>query len=137
MSEDLKGGCLCGAVRYEISAPPVAVAHCRCNSCRKATGAGHATVMVVPAPAFSVSGTLTAFTSKGGSGNDLERHFCPTCGGRIYSSSPNNPAMRFVQAGSLDEPARVSPSLVIYASEGVAWDTIDPALPSFDTYPPP
>jgi hypothetical protein len=32
------GGCLCGAIRYESSEEPYAVAYCHCDSCKKALG---------------------------------------------------------------------------------------------------
>lgn len=35
------GGCLCGAVRYQISGTPVVVARCHCEECQKVSGAGH------------------------------------------------------------------------------------------------
>lgn len=44
----LKGGCLCGAVRYEASAEPVFSGHCYCVDCQKETGGGHSTVAAIP-----------------------------------------------------------------------------------------
>src|SRR6202795_638470 len=37
--EELKGGCQCGAIRYEISGTPVIVAVCHCTMCRRANAA--------------------------------------------------------------------------------------------------
>ena len=42
-NELLTGGCLCGAVTYEVRSPFLRFAHCHCSRCRKATGTGHAT----------------------------------------------------------------------------------------------
>jgi hypothetical protein len=38
----LKGSCLCGAVKYEVTGEPRRFYHCHCSRCRKATGTGHA-----------------------------------------------------------------------------------------------
>ena len=37
--ETLKGGCQCGAVRYETAGAPVVVAICHCSMCRRANAA--------------------------------------------------------------------------------------------------
>ena len=39
----LKGSCLCGSVRYEVSGDPQRFYHCHCKRCRKSSGTGHAT----------------------------------------------------------------------------------------------
>jgi hypothetical protein len=35
---DLEGGCVCGAVRYRLTAPPLIVHACHCRDCQKQTG---------------------------------------------------------------------------------------------------
>ncbi len=34
----LAGGCMCGALRYEVSAPPLMVYNCHCTNCQKIGG---------------------------------------------------------------------------------------------------
>ena len=34
----LTGGCLCGSVRYEVTAPPVSAGYCHCTRCQRRTG---------------------------------------------------------------------------------------------------
>jgi hypothetical protein len=36
------GGCACGAIRYEISAEPLAMNHCQCRDCQRKSGTGDA-----------------------------------------------------------------------------------------------
>jgi hypothetical protein len=43
----LSGSCLCGSVRYQISGKAVRFYHCHCRRCRKATGTGHASNLLV------------------------------------------------------------------------------------------
>jgi hypothetical protein len=40
-----------------------------------------------------------------------------------------------VQAGSLDEPNRITPESVIYVKDALAWDRFDPTLPRFQELP--
>ena len=41
MSKPYTGGCACGAIRYEISAEPIAMNDCQCRDCQRTSGAGH------------------------------------------------------------------------------------------------
>ncbi len=136
MTGTMSGGCLCGAVRYEIDAAPLFAAHCSCRDCQKASGAGHATVFGVAEGAMALTGALQTFTCTGDSGLPVTRHFCPTCGGRIFTSGDSAGPVRIVQAGSLDDPGRIVPAMAIYRKDAAPWDHLDPALPAFDGLPP-
>ena len=45
------------------------------------------------------------------------------------------PELIAIAAGSLDEPARFAPHVLTYSVRGLAWDTIDPALKTFERMP--
>jgi hypothetical protein len=80
MSTTYQGGCLCGAIRYEIAAEPMLAGHCQCHDCQHQTGGGHASFMAVPADALKLTGALRFYESTADSGNTIRRGFCPTCG---------------------------------------------------------
>ncbi|MGQ0589997.1 MAG: GFA family protein [Sphingosinicella sp.] len=123
MSE-LTGGCLCGNVRYAAGEPMVC-GHCHCVDCRKTSATGHATHAMVPASAFEVSGELACYERPADSGNVVARRFCPTCGSAVFSTNSAMPGMIFLRASSLDDPDRVTPHMVVYASRAPAWDRIE------------
>jgi hypothetical protein len=132
----LTGGCLCGAARYEAAAPgqPMA-AHCYCEDCRKASGTGHCTHVVMPEAGFSLSGAVKGYDRPANSGNIVTRHFCPTCGSALYSTNNAMPGMVFLRASSLDDPNAVTPQALVFTSRAPKWDPLDPALPAFATMP--
>jgi hypothetical protein len=133
---EMLGGCLCGQVRYSILGAPIYVTQCCCKDCQKATGTGHTTIIRIHESQLKIrSGQLAVYTCKGDTGGQVHRHFCGTCGGRIYTSGDAPGAEIMVQAGSLDQPDQVTPSSVIYVKDRVAWDRTDPALPHFDILP--
>lgn len=136
MTSGFKGGCLCGAVRYESKAMPVMAGHCQCVDCRRSSGSGHCSHLAVPWDAVSVTGKVTTFDRPADSGNIVSRAFCPTCGTPVYSRNAALPTLIFIRASSLDDLEVFKPQMVVYASRGASWDYIDPKLPSFETMPP-
>ncbi len=55
----VKGGCACGAVRYECSADPIMAANCNCGDCEHSTGTAMASVLLVPKTALTLTGAST------------------------------------------------------------------------------
>jgi hypothetical protein len=132
----LEGGCLCGAIRYRLHPPILFVSQCCCKDCQKATGTGHTTIIGIHNSQLALEGTPATYTNAGDTGGTVTRHFCGTCGGRIFTSGTLPGEYIMVQAGSLDAPDAVSPQSVIYMKDAVAWDFFDPALPKFDAMQP-
>lgn len=133
--EAFSGGCLCGAVRYTVSAEPMFPGHCQCSDCRKSGSSGHASMFAVPASAFNRNGATTVYESISDSGNSVRREFCPTCGSRLFSGNSAMPELAFISAASLDDPEIFKPSLVVFTAEAPSWDFVDPALPAFEGMP--
>ncbi len=52
MSENHQGGCLCGGLRYEFTAPLQDIAHCHCSTCRRSSGGIVTTWVTVPLTSF-------------------------------------------------------------------------------------
>jgi len=136
MTGPYAGGCACGAIRYEISAEPLMAGHCQCRDCQRMTGTGHASMLGFPAGAVRMTGEPRFHDVKADSGHSSSRGFCPTCGSFVTARSSGMPGMVTIAAGSLDEPARFEPQLVVYAERAHAWDRLDPALPHFAKMPP-
>jgi hypothetical protein len=132
----ITGGCQCGAVRYETNADPVFASHCQCNDCKKSTGAGHATAGGFPEAAVTFTGKAKSYASKADSGGTATREFCPECGGRITFRSSNMPGLVLLLAGSMDNPAAVTPTGAIYGKRHLAWDYLDPQLTISEAMPP-
>lgn len=131
-----QGGCLCRAIRYRLTGPALFVSQCCCKDCQKATGTGHTTILGVRREQLELmQGTPRTYRSQGDSGGDVVRHFCGTCGGRLYTSGTLPGEVIMIQAGSLDEPAMIQPESVIYVKDAVAWDYFDPLLPRFEALP--
>ena len=125
----ITGGCLCGAVRFQIAADPLGVRQCWCRVCQY-LGAGSGTVNVIfPREAVTVSGPLVDYVSTADSGSVMHRRFCARCGTPIFSEAEPRPHQIIVRAGTLDEPELAKPSAIIWAKSAPAWACFDPSLP--------
>ena len=130
----ISGGCLCEKVKYECK-EEVGGGHCHCTDCRKASGTGHGSHMIVPEAAFTISGDVKFFDKPADSGNLVRRGFCPNCGSAIYSTNSGMPGMVFVRASSLDNPDDFKPQMRVYTDRAASWDHMDTSLPGFATMP--
>src|SRR5262245_45905338 len=100
---EIKGGCLCGKVRFTISKPPLAMRVCWCRVCQY-LAAGNASVNVVfPSDAFHIEGELRDYESVADSGNRMHRKFCPSCGTPLFSAAESRPHLLIVRNGALDD----------------------------------
>ena len=124
----LTGRCACGTTKYTLIQEPKFSYLCQCRQCQKATGAGHAALMMVAAEALEVHGRVKAYSQRSDSGNVNSRHFCRVCGTPLVFESSGYPHLRFLTAGSLDDPSRFSPTQVLWHSAGQPWDLLDSSL---------
>ena len=129
------GGCLCGAIRYQVTPPAMFVSQCCCKDCQKATGTGHTTIIGIHKDQLKLQGTPKTYTNAGDTGGSVTRHFCGDCGGRLYTSGDAPGDHIMIQAGSLDDPGQVAPESVIYYKDRVSWDFFDPNLPKIPALP--
>jgi hypothetical protein len=134
---DITGGCLCRAVRYRISAPPIVTRVCWCRLCQY-LGAGSGTVnSCFPSNALTIEGETRDYPSIADSGNVMHRRFCPQCGTQLFSAAESRPHLIFVRAGSLDDPEVARPSTTIWTAQAPSWACIDGDLPAVAAQPPP
>jgi hypothetical protein len=133
----IRGGCLCGAVRYEARAEPLVMRACWCRVCQY-FASGNATINVAfPTEAMTITGELRDYASAADSGRRMHRRFCPACGVHLFSEAEERPQMIVVRAGTLDDPSIVALQGNIWTKSAPKWAHFDPALPCFEGQPPP
>lgn len=122
-----EGGCLCGAVRYRVSAEPRLADICHCSMCRKSAGAAFIAWIAVPAAGFQwIKGTPASYESSPGA----FRYFCGSCGTALAMMGGGNADLHGVTIGSLDEPERFPPTGEGWASAKLPWVKLAIALKS-------
>ncbi len=124
----ISGQCLCGAVRYQITAAPLAMYHCHCSQCRRASGASFATNLLIRSEHFELTAgrdALASFESSPGK----QRHFCSRCGSPIFSASQATPQLRSVRSGTLDTAPGLRAAGHFHVGSRAPWFEITDALP--------
>jgi len=130
------GGCLCGAIRYEFPHGEVISAHhCHCKDCQRSTGSGKATILFVPADALTVKGEPKTYTVVGSEGSHVTRGFCGNCGSPVLSYVAEQPSLKFIKAGSLDDSRWVEITSSYWRASAEAWSPVDDLLPAFSGNP--
>jgi len=118
------GGCLCGAVRYEVHGPLRAVVMCHCTQCRRMTG--H--IMAATAARhrdfrlLSEEG-LRWYTSS----EEARRGFCMLCGSTLFWQGAARDYLS-IAAGSLDDSSGLRIACHIFtADKGGYYEIVDSA----------
>lgn len=128
----IKGSCLCGTVRYEITGSLGATGHCHCSMCRKSHGAAFATWASVKPDQFRwASGA--EFVEKYKSSPGAERCFCKKCGSALVATHAGKIAE--LALGTVDGDPGVRSRAHIFVGSKAPWYEITDGLPQFEEWP--
>ena len=124
--EEFQGGCLCGAIRYQVRGRTISTNICFCTQCQRNTGA--------PMPAFLtvrdeqlqlLEGRPATYRSSA----QAIRQFCAQCGSPLFWRKDGSDTVD-VFLGTVDERERVpQPRFAIWGAHRAAW------LPDLDGIP--
>lgn len=130
----LKGSCLCGGVKYEAIGEVSRFYHCHCKRCRKATGTGHASnILMTDASLEFTEGEDLLKLYKVPEAARFGKQFCSRCGSSLPRTSGSEGRV-VIPAGSLDEEPPVKPEARIFWDSRAEWSCAD-ELPRFAEYP--
>jgi hypothetical protein len=130
----LRGSCLCGGIRYEISGKLYDPLNCHCSMCRKAQGAAFRSRARVKSADFRwVCGEhlLTFFESSRGN----RRGFCRVCGSPILTKFDFDTSVFSLPLGTLDDDPRIRPQKHVHVASKAPWFIISDDLPQFAELP--
>lgn len=118
---NITGGCLCGQVRYTITAEPISAALCHCRDGQRYTGSGFEPFVRVPTAAVQLHGELKSYAGTGGSGQAVLRRFCPNCGSGVINEAQIRPEVTVILAGTFDDPTAFVPTFEIFCADSPPW----------------
>ena len=123
------GGCFCGEIGYKVSGPPVMVAYCHCDDCRKSGGSVVAVLAGFRRDGFEmVNGNPTFF----GATPAVKRSFCNTCGSPLFYENQDFPENIYIHIGSFDQPEELHPDRHTWVSDRISWHEIKDDLAQYE-----
>lgn len=127
----ITGGCLCGAVRYEVRGPFLRAGHCHCSRCRRHSGSAVCTqgrVRRVDFRLVSGSDLVRSYRPDGGS----VKAFCTVCGSSLFGGAwPDGPEVS-IRLGSVDGDPGIRPQFHTFVGSRAPWDEILDDLPQYE-----
>ena len=134
---DVRGACLCGAVRFRVTLPTLFCAHCHCSMCRRNHGAGYVTWVGVPTGQLALEQGADALVTYASS-ELVTRQFCGRCGTSLFCANRKHPEHVDVPLGAMDGPIDREPQMHVYFDCRAPWVAIGDQLPRLreDQLPP-
>jgi hypothetical protein len=136
----LTGGCLCGGLRYEITAAPLVTYACHCTDCQRLTSSAFSLAITIPDSAFRLTkGEPRLVRKTADSGRIVTRWLCPDCACWIVSNPQPGDApgemIRRVRAGTLDDRSWVRPTAHYWTRSKQPWVVIGAGDQIYETQP--
>ena len=123
-----QGRCLCGAITFAYEGKPLWVAHCHCESCRRATASPVTTFLGVASDGFRwTKGGPATFASSPG----VTRSFCGRCGSPLAYEAEKFPGEVHLYVATLDDPGAVAPTGHVHTAEQIPWFEVQDELPRY------
>jgi len=134
MNAEREGGCTCGAVRYRLASEPLFVHCCHCLNCQRQTGSAFVINVLIETDRLEVLEGEPHAISVPRSGDKKQKIWrCPKCQTALFSQY-TTPHIRFVRAGTLDDPSSVAPDVHIFTRSKMPWVTLPNSVPAFNVY---
>ncbi len=133
MSVERDGGCACGEVRYRLASEPMFVHCCHCLNCQRQTGSAFVINLLIEADRVELLAGEPQPIDVARVRGKQRIWRCPTCQVAVYSKY-TSPKVRFVRAGTLDDPTSVAPDVHIFTRSKLPWVVLPDDVPAFNVY---
>jgi hypothetical protein len=125
---ELRGRCLCGAVRYVVADEFVYAANCHCSNCRRTTGSAFKPFAGIERDKLGIAeGEGSLMIVGDDNGNDTH---CQVCGSLLYSVVRNGSFVHVAMGTLVDDPT-IRPNKHIFVGSKAGWFTITDDLPQY------
>lgn len=133
---EIKGGCYCGAVRYQATGDAIFKGQCHCRECQYISGGHPNLVMGMPESGFAYTKGAAKQHRRTDLPNPVTREFCAECGTHLLSRAPGLPGAVLIKIGSFDDPSVFGgPQMAIYLIDKQSFHHVPEGVPTFERFP--
>jgi hypothetical protein len=132
----ITGSCVCDGIAFAATHTPRRVVNCYCSLCRRRTGAGFASTLLVPAGTFRwLRGEPRVRRYSLPQPRRYVADFCNDCGSPTPTVRDGQPFV-MLPAGAIDSDLPPLPHVHLYVGSKAAWCAITDSWPQFAELPP-
>jgi hypothetical protein len=117
------GGCLCGAVRYEVKGELRGIFICHCVECLRWSGAPFAATACSRDELVVADEASLRWVPSPESKQSARRGFCGICGSSLFWDAPAAETVS-IGAGTLDDSSGLAVVKHVYAHQAPPWDVV-------------
>ena len=131
----LRGSCLCGAVRFEITEPFLFVSHCHCVTCKRLAGGVGTTSGRARTDTIRIlegAERIRTYVPEEGSA----KSFCTNCGSNLFGGGWPDSELCAVRIPALDSGFDAKPEAHIFVRSVAPWEMLpEDGLPRHEVRP--
>ena len=130
------GGCVCGAVRYRLTAEPLTLYACHCTDCQALSGSAFRMAMPVLHTALEVTaGAPAAMQYVPRGGRPKHGYRCDACSTWLWGAPERAPTLRILRPSTLDDRSWLDPVAHIWVRSAQPWVHLPDGVLVFDEQP--
>jgi hypothetical protein len=117
-----RGSCLCGEIRFEITAAPHVAGYCHCTRCQKRTGTAASAQARIDGRTFRLLAGEQLVKAWRHPDGGFEKCFCGNCGAHLFSRDPDDPSQMSIRMSAFDDDPGIRPSFRTYVAYAADWE---------------
>ena len=138
MSPPFLGNCLCGQIKFQLTAEPITFYACHCTDCQRRSGGALLLSMWVHRKSIEVlEGTPLLVSSVANDNREGKNKVCPACEVRLWSEPVNRPTLAILRPGALQQAKEFTPIAHQFTRSALPWFVFPQGVARYEASPEP